>query len=982
MKPHGYQVHVGYGSGTQELIVRAFRGNYALQLIPREIFQGDYPDLPGPLLHNCFHWMHLRTGDIFITNKDRPWPNDPHKWYILSLKDYTCSRTRLYRGLPTKDYIVNPSSPLFNRISRILDSLEDRSQIKVYQPGGDRNLTVELPRLNIVFYTNKNRLLQSPQLQCQIDNDQDAGTWYGLRSKLVCTSLTNPMHRSILVPLGPVSARSEGCHVTVRVEPSDKFGRFNINSTLGRIDCAPEPTLVFTKALLHACTSFLLPDPLTGRTGTEEAIEWLQAGISQPWSPLTPPSMSVLHKIAGLTPRRVYYPQDLKVMRTDTWIESLPIILQNSAYRQIVDRILQESATLGMFSAKEQVIVKMPELPLSGDMHLHARAMFRQGAVTRCPGITSSCTQPANQKYMSRDRPSTVNIMHRNVLEVTNLIQKWPQSFKTTDCIAQTLSQGSTVGGFTSAFSGTSINEKLKVNILQHWGSLVRFSRESADRYKLMYLLGPMSFHLDANMPLLRTLVASAVFSDLKDLELPKWDEFDHFQPNQAPQLDYILHLLKPYRVAAPENDAMGLGQYSSGKLLRKLQIEQAQHEAKVEDDCKYLANHLLNQWPCLEPNVSGLSRSVLIDIGPALEVIRPEWKRLFMNKDLTEHLKEVQTILDRRNLEDRYEPPTVPLSEETYTVRMRDGTETVDLRQLLAKSYRILKVTTSMNQVPPAGSVDRPFLTEKDFFPRFGNSTWQRNTGSVAKPPWPGLTRPHNAQMEKSTSESTVRSECSMKLNLITQRLGASQSAVRRRYAADFQKSLAAFQHTPLASVKESMKSRELEIQSSMEKVEGDFGAICTALESSGMLSQRRIFWLKAGNLWPIVTKATLLSCLGSAADVTQFGSGMKKAILEMGVGITKHQRLVRLHDLASKNVSGRYHEEESNEGHSNWKPEEHPDWLLLEIESNMMIRPVQVDVALATISPGSGSNSVLQMNMGQGKLSLEENNIGHFEY
>ncbi|KAI1041455.1 hypothetical protein LB505_005614 [Fusarium chuoi] len=74
--------------------------------------------------------MHLRTGDIFITSKDRPWPNDPHKWYILSLKDYTCSRTRLYRGLPTKDYIVNPSSPLFNRISRILDSIEDRSQIK------------------------------------------------------------------------------------------------------------------------------------------------------------------------------------------------------------------------------------------------------------------------------------------------------------------------------------------------------------------------------------------------------------------------------------------------------------------------------------------------------------------------------------------------------------------------------------------------------------------------------------------------------------------------------------------------------------------------------------------------------------------------------------------------------------------------------------------------------------------------------------
>ncbi|KAF4425149.1 hypothetical protein FACUT_10088 [Fusarium acutatum] len=436
-------------------------------------------------------------------------------------------------------------------------------------------------------------------------------------------------------------------------------------------------------------------------------------------------------------------------------------------------------------------------------------------------------------------------------------------------------------------------------------------------------------------MPLLRTLVASAVFSDLKDLELPKWDEFDHFQPNQAPQLDYILHLLKPYRVAAPENEAMGLRQYSSGKLLLR---------------CKP------------PPQPMALSE---------VKFIRPEWKRLFMNKDVTEHLKEVQTILDRRNLEERYEPPTVPLSEETYTVRMRDGTETVDLRQLLAKPYRILKATTSMNRIPSTASVDRPFLTEKNFFPGFGNFTWQRNTGSVAKPPWPGLTRPHNAQTDKSMSESTVRSESSMKFNLITQRLGASRSAVRRRYAADFQKNLAAFQHTPLTSLKESMKSREVEIHSSLKKVEGDFGAICTALESSGMLSQRRIFWLKAGNLWPILTKATLLSCLGSATDVTQFGSGMKKAILEMGVDITKHQRLVRLHDLASKSVSGRYHEEESNEGHSIWKPEEHPYWLLLEIESNMMIRPAQVDVALATISPGSGSNSVLQMNMGQGKTS-----------
>ncbi|KAJ4247759.1 hypothetical protein NW762_012967 [Fusarium torreyae] len=924
-------VHVGF-SHTHELLVRAFRGRYSLQLIPREAFHNDFSsDLPGPLLYNCFHWL----------------------------------------GIETKDSIIDTYSPLFNRVTRILDSFEDSNKILVYQPGGGRNLSVELPRLNILFYTNKNRLLESPQLQCQIDTNQDAGTWYGLRSKLVCTSTTNPTQRSILVPLGELAAQSDGCHVSVRIKPSDKYGRFNINTALGRIDCAPEPILVFTKALLHACTSFLLPDPLTGRTGTEEAIEWLQAGISQPWSPLTLPPILVLQNIAKLTPRRVYYPSDLKVMRTDSWTEYLPVSLQSSEFRPIVDRILQESATLAMFATKDQRGMEPPQIPSSGEPHLHKRAMFRQEAIERCLGDVSGRAQPVNQNYISRDRPSISNIMHRNVLEVTQLIRQWPQNFKTTDILAQMLAQGSTVGGFLTPFEATSLNDKLKVNIIQCWGPLAKFARETTDRYKLLFALGPMSFHLDANMPLLRTLVASAVFGELKDLHFPQWDEFDHFQPNQVPQLDYLLQLLKPYKAAPPEDEALSLGQFSSGKLLRKLQTERAKHESRVEEDCKFFANHLLSQWPCLEPTISGLSRSVLIDIGPALEVIRPEWRRLFMNRDLAEHLKDVQAILDRRTLEDRYEAPPVPSSEETYTARIRGG-EVVDLRQLLAKPYHTVKNTIAKQDATQNGSKERPFLSERDFARGFGNFSWNgsNGTGVGANSQWTGVTK-HDSALPFTSRDVT---ESVMKLNGIANRLGSSKSEVRRRYASDFQKSLAAFQlldHSPGTS-KGTTNLRDAMIKTMSEKVEEDFRTIQYALDTeSAICPQRRIFWLKAGGLWPLVTKATILASLGTITTRTTFGSGMRKAIVEMGVAITRYQREIRLHDLALKNISGRYHEEESNEGHSNWNPEEYPDWLLLEIESNIMIRPVQIDVALATISPMSGSNSVLQMNMGQGKTS-----------
>jgi hypothetical protein len=57
------------------------------------------------------------------------------------------------------------------------------------------------------------------------------------------------------------------------------------------------------------------------------------------------------------------------------------------------------------------------------------------------------------------------------------------------------------------------------------------------------------------------------------------------------------------------------------------------------------------------------------------------------------------------------------------------------------------------------------------------------------------------------------------------------------------------------------------------------------------------------------------------------------------------------------------RFMEEFENIGHSNWQPLVQTDWLLLEIDANLLIRTGQIEVAVATISPTSQSNSVLQM-------------------
>jgi hypothetical protein len=57
---------------------------------------------------------------------------------------------------------------------------------------------------------------------------------------------------------------------------------------------------------------------------------------------------------------------------------------------------------------------------------------------------------------------------------------------------------------------------------------------------------------------------------------------------------------------------------------------------------------------------------------------------------------------------------------------------------------------------------------------------------------------------------------------------------------------------------------------------------------------------------------------------------------------------------------------------GREGWSPNDQPSWLLLEIENNITIRPLQAKVANEMMSPTSGANSVMQLNMGEGKSSV----------
>ncbi|KAK2040736.1 hypothetical protein LZ31DRAFT_603645 [Colletotrichum somersetense] len=964
VKPRGYRIDVGYD--TDSIIIRATKGQQYLQLIQRNVFLSDtYSDLPGPLIDNCFHWLDLHNGKIFISSVGDIW-NISHRNWTINVNQATCSRPG-YKG---DDKIVDTYSPLFKRVTRIFEGFELRRHLLVFQPAA-RHLHVDIGRLQLFFIVNQRNLLESPQLGFEIDSDQDAGTWYGLESKLVLRNPRDSQQRSILVPLGLLQAKQDRDSMLVRVVPSGEYGKFVINKHLGRIESAPEPLLLYTKALLHAYTSSIFPDPLTGRTGTEEALQWLSSGVCQPWMPLRPGPVNVLVRIAHLTPRHEYYPRDLKVMKTDHWDPSLTESVQHERFRPLVEQILAISAELQTF---ELLDTDPRLLPPTGDLHLHERARIRRQVFERYFDNTADQSNHVDIEYSARDCINPSNTCHCQVLELVHFLRTWPERLATTSALAQQLSQHNSIGGYTDVFDKVSLNDRLSLDIPSIWGSLARSCREQQSPFSLMFLLAPISYGPGADMGLVKALAAFAVFDELKAIELPLWPSYNNFKPNQAPHLDYLLQLIGPFKTPAPKDHSEDFLKFASAKQIRRMRAEQAAWDQRVEEDCRYLANLLLSQWPCAEPDVTRLSKSVLVDIEGVLKLVRPEWKRLYQNMDLSVHLDAVQTVLNRHHCDTKYEAPCFIPSEETFEERLRGG-EIPSLRSdLLKKGFPAVDTVITAQSQPKtkeAHTTKTGQSSATSHHPAHIHQPIQlpssrlRSSGTnVLAPSW-------------MSSKTTLipSNDATSELRQIVSSLANSASMVRQRYAGDLERSLEAFvaRKSPMnagGSPSPVFVSKEASL--SLLTIQRRFLAIQAALETpDALFSARRVRLLKAGQLWPAVTTVTLLEQLRSTATPTLFGSSVRETLIDFGLAITSTQRDLRINHATMRGDAGRYMDEMANKGHSNWNPSEHPDWLLLEIEANLMIRPDQVDVALATISPASGANSVLQMKMGQGKTS-----------
>ena len=902
----GNELH--FGLRGDRVVIQALFQNDVLEYIPRGVFANDeYTDLPLDLVQNCVHWLNYRTKLLEIRRKPFVWRTRPRDW---NLNIVTC---RAQRG---NVFLVDLHSELFRSVAGIFRHFEDPRRLTVFQPTLG-SLSVEMQHLELSFYVNGNGLLQCRELHEEIDPNQDAGTLYGFRSAIVLRSVANPGRRSIIAPLGSLTYKRNGMHVTVRASSTNEYGRFVIDEALGRLSCPPEPRLLYAKAQFHAFTSFVLPDPLTGRTGTEEALHTLRSGQCQPWTPLGDIPISVLRRIQALSPRREYYPKDQRRLQSVIWDDQLPLTIQHDSYEALVQGILIKSDRLKAFTTQDDARIASTTRSPS---YLRRRGEVRRLLYERQASDTEVHATGRDRTYKSRDREITLS-QATNVYQTVSLLRRQPSGVYSKKRLEDILQSWSIVGSFTTSSdaggSMSCLSNLIEDDIGPQWGSLLNLSRntDTQDPYKLVFRLGLLAFGTEPNIDMIRILAAFSCIEELKTLQPPSGSSFLNFKLYESPNLQSLQSLIKAdYPIS-----------YSSE--------QSGQRRKALDAESKRLALFLLEQWP--SPDVSMKEcMSTIIDVNLALNRVSTEWQRLYRNWELSAYVTQAQKVLDKYQCPiDLSGPQNWSIPPHVFCVADRGSVLPVLSCELVRKPG------------PKSGRIP---IKIPDKSSSRGESHPNRANG---------------------TSCDTIVPKEAIELGIILNPFVCSDDALRSQYGRDLQKSLDALVHSSSRpkprSASVDTSTIETDIASAKENIRNQFERIQVQFHSG----DDRFQWLQWGGMWPCITAITVLELLRSSSG-HDFGCGMKEALILYGVLVADLQRLERLRDAQLKGDQSKLLEEWLNTGHENWNPVEYPDWLLLEIGSNILIRPEQVDVACAIISPASGSNSILQMNMGQGKL------------
>ena len=901
-----------------ELIVRAKRQDKLYELLPLHALEGDFPQA---FVEDYAHWLDTDTGIIEWRPLPDMWVSSPKNW-------------RMRRGNPGEDLLIRGSSKLIDvrlptakAVSAILKPLEEATHVHTTINCETGTLDVHLPRLNLDFFLRSGAVrLESKQFRgMSIDTNQSFGAMAGLVNRLVLCNKRDSS-RSVIIPYGDVRFKQGNDHVRVQITTSTRhvlYHYYHIDHQLGRlVDSGSLKSQLF-KSYLHAVTAHCLTDDLTGRTGTEEALSTLASASVQSFPRLEQAEIHLLLLLARLTPSRRYYPPHVQAMQEVKW-ERLSPLSQHDSFATLVQSIFQQARALELFQEGPSEI---PDAGICGAQHLLERAAIRNSTL-RVDGFGAEAhTTEHDILYDSRDRVVS-STRASDVCRTAQLVETWSQNLGVCPrLLEQIQSWGSMVHGcYTEDELSFGFNLKLldppAVVLPKEWCTLQTMFSQSAeerDKYKIMMFLSTLAYSQHARQELVQTLLAFATVPGLRAIRPPNSKFFqlsDGYEPDREELFAMTKKKVWPYE-ASPESC---LPQLPHETLTEADERRQERHCAAAEGQLSLFVHALVSQWP---------SASVSEPVGAHFHT--------YISVDAA--VKDAQLYFQSRHRNAAF---------RSYIRRSQDILDGLTADRPIVPHYSFL--------LPDYSYSPRPTLIELK---------------TLLQCSAPHLSRARLEGLDRWISRQYEFPEANERLGSLLDRLfSESQGGHEERYTFDLQRSFNLHHRTTKLELSGSFEALVLCLNNENARCKENtfalFHAIRRCLEAERSVTHGLAY---TAGMWPRLSKISLLRLLVGKKAVT-LHDGWKAALINFGLAICDQQRVERL--LARVGNHSELLSELSNPGHEDWNPFDHPEWLLFEVENNILIRPAQAHVAKEMISPSSGANSLLQLNMGEGKSSV----------
>ncbi|KAI9708238.1 MAG: hypothetical protein M1820_004192 [Bogoriella megaspora] len=917
----GNEFHLGMHGGR--LTIRAQTTEGSFEIIPPNVFQEDLPD---HLLQNYMHWLHLHSRTVEFRPLIDPWKPNLRNWR-LDFSDGTSATMRLGNNA-----LLSYSSGQASAIREILARLADRNNIHLELIDGER-VQAFLPEHDLCFFVNTNGRLQSEHLNAEIDSCQDAGTWYGLKNMLV---LRNPQFRElpsarlIIVPVGEIVASRTREHVRVSIhappeEPRRRYLCFPIDPYMGTLR-STDNFSAFYQAYLHAVTSLTMPDPLTGYTGVEMALRILRKKHLLTTQPADAETSQMRALISSLSPCRRLLNKGVECV---TWNEDLPQTTQQEEFLAAASNIYNHMHRHLAFDSQSPSREPTPPLEVPP---IHQRATNFNATLQSYEFGGSALEQHYDCLYSSRDNEKYRNKDRAHcVFETAMLLENPPSKFKVIQDFPNAVQKWHSLAGFHRKFCISDIRELLALDWGGSWGSLYdlcRF-RESSQAH-LQFLFGAIAFgkfptwNDDGNI--LRIFLAITTSDSFRRISPPPgisaYRIEQGFSPNLGQLQDQLVHNYSGHGLAAVPSS-------HRGKNITKWKEKQEKHR---EQRVKHLATLIYQQWPAEDFPVPDVESWEYLDKETAILSCKELWEDWRNNNQVLPFLEKIESAL--ANLSTlTYDCPFV-------TDRMADGTE---------------------DFVEPMNEDSRPIL------PDFKRVLQLEDAAKVEY--WP------TSPMHLSAPNHVTRGRRNLKLEEVTDHLQSHTDDISKKYVANMLISCDQFKKQPVVQPRRNAVFAEAGLTEEMNHFSKEFWSHLESIVKSLKPDVSHFKTLELAGLMPRLTSAAMFEFLAlnhAPSERIEQWNGRFHELAGTLKNLQRSERLMRLYIVSDQ---PKLIEESSNKGLDPEMYKKYPQWLILELEGDLMIRKEQGEVAAELIArclTRHRPNTVLQYPMGQGKSSL----------